>query len=199
MSAVSKSVTPEQVSSRRKIAPVEWVGIALVVLSMVGLLFGSGGIAGTFDAMVNKVNSVIVKNFITGTVGMAMIVSVMTGRVLERLGFTDALIRIFMPIARWLNIHPAVIIPGVYNILGDINAAGRITGPMLKKSGATKDEQKIAVATMVQSEQSFSTFMLGMMAMSIAGVKVFPVVILAIFLPLILVPALLKLTIWRKT
>jgi hypothetical protein len=29
----------------------------------------------------------------------------------------------------------------VYNILGDINAAGRIAGPILVKAGATKDEQ----------------------------------------------------------
>ena len=183
----------------RRITGIEWVGLGLVVLAMIGLFFASPAIAGTFDAMVNKVVSVIVKLFITGSVGMAIIVSVMTGRVLERLGFTDALIRIFVPIAKWLNINPAVIIPGVYNILGDINAAGRITGPILKKSGATKDEQKIAVATMVQSEQSFSTFMLGILALSLAGVKVFPIVILAVFLPLILIPALLKLTIWRNT
>ncbi|HWI62055.1 MAG TPA: hypothetical protein VNT75_09470 [Symbiobacteriaceae bacterium] len=197
MAVLEKNLAPAK--TPRRITTIEWVGLALVVLAMIGLFFGSQAIAGTFDAMVNKVVGVIVKLFITGSVGMAIIVSVMTGRVLERLGFTDALIRIFVPIAKWLNINPAVIIPGVYNILGDINAAGRITGPILKKSGATKDEQKIAVATMVQSEQSFSTFMLGILAMSIAGVKVFPVVILAVFVPLVAIPALLKLTIWRKT
>ena len=198
MSTLEKNLG-QATTARRGMTTIEWVGIGLVILSLIGLFYGSQAIAGTFNAMVTKVVNIIVKLFITGSVGMAIIVSVMTGRILERLGFTDALIRIFTPVARWLNIHPAVIIPGVYNILGDINAAGRITGPILKKSGATKDEQKIAVATMVQSEQSFSTFMLGILAMSLAGVKVFPVVILAIFLPLILVPALLKFTIWRKT
>ncbi|HYG59868.1 MAG TPA: hypothetical protein VD902_17525, partial [Symbiobacteriaceae bacterium] len=198
MAVMEKSIG-QAGAGRRSMTTIEWVGIGLVILSLVGLFFGSQAIAGTFDAMVSKVVNVIVKLFLTGSVGMAIIVSVMTGRVLERLGFTDALIRIFMPVAKWLNIHPAVIIPGVYNILGDINAAGRITGPILKSSGATKDEQKIAVATMVQSEQSFSTFMLGILALSLAGVKVFPVVILAVFLPLILVPALLKFTIWRNT
>lgn len=198
MSATLKQADREK-APRRGMTTIEYVGIGLVILAMIGLFFGSPAIAGTFDAMVNKVVGVIVKLFLNGSVGMAIIVSVMTGRVLERLGFTDALIRIFMPIARWLNIHPAVIIPGVYNILGDINAAGRITGPILKNSGATKDEQKIAVATMVQSEQSFSTFMLGILAMSLAGVKVFPIVILAVFAPLVVIPALLKFTIWRKT
>jgi hypothetical protein len=179
--------------------PIEWVGIGLVILAMVGLFFGPNAIAGTFNAMFTKVADVIVKTFLTGTVGMAIIVSVMTSRIMERLGFTDALIRIFMPVARFLNIHPAVVIPGLYHIVGDINAAGRITAPILKKAGATKDEQKIAVATMVQCQQSFSTFMLGLLCLSIAGVKAFPIVILAIFLPMILVPAILKFTIWRDT
>ncbi|HEY3366457.1 MAG TPA: hypothetical protein VGK74_15485 [Symbiobacteriaceae bacterium] len=198
MSALEKNLGQAS-SSRRSMTTIEWVGIGLVVLTLIGLFYAPQAIAGSFDAMVNKVVSVIVKLFITGTVGMAIVVSVISGRILERLGLTDALIRIFVPITRWLNIHPAVVIPGVYHIVGDINAASRITGPILKKSGATKDEQKIAVATMVQCQQSFSTFMLGILAMSIAGVKVFPVVIVAVFLPLVLIPALLKFTIWRNT
>src|SRR5690606_16785607 len=97
-----------------------------------------------------------------------------------RLGFTDAMMRVFLPAMRLIGVNPAVIIPSVYNIFGDINAAGRISGPLLKRAGATKDEQKMAVATMVQSQQSFSTFMLGMMALTFAGVQVFAVVIVAI-------------------
>lgn len=192
-------IEKELVSTRRKVTVIEGVGLVLVFLAMVALFFWPQYIGGAFDAMVSKVSGVIVKVFITGSVGMAVIVSVITGRVLERLGFTDALIRIFVPITRLMNINPSIIIPGVYNILGDINAAGRIAGPILKKSGATKDEQKIAVATMMQSDPSFSTTMLGLVALSLAGVNVFAVIILALFLPLIVVPLLLKWTIWRNT
>ena len=137
--------------------------------------------------------------FITQSLGVAIICSVMMGRILERLGFTDALMRAFMPIARLMGINPAVIIPSVYNILGDINAAGKISGPILVKAGATKDEKKIAICTMVQSQQSFSTFMFGLLALTAVGVRVWPIVLIAIFLPLILVPLILKLTIWRDT
>jgi len=149
--------------------------------------------------MVNRVVGIVVKAYLTGTLACAIICSVLMGRVLERLGMTDAMLRVFMPIASILNINPTVVVPGVYNILGDINAAGRISGPVLKKAGATKDEQKIAVATMVQSQQSFSTFMLGLLAMTKAGIWSFPVVILGVFAPLVVVPFILSKTIYRNT
>lgn len=197
--------TPVQ---KRTITRIEYVGIILVALSLIGLLFKPSGIAGAFDAMVNNAYTIF-KVFIFGNwnngvwspsyVGVAIIVSVMIGRILERLGFTDALIRIFVPIMKYFGVNSAVVIPAVYNILGDINAAGRIAGPILVKAGATKDEQKIAIATMVQSQQSFSTFMLGLLAMTTVGIKVFPVIVVAMFLPLIVVPPLLRLTIYRKT
>lgn len=97
---------------------------------------------------------------ITGSVGVAIICRVIIGRSLERLGFTDALMRLFIPFTKWIKVNPSVVIPSIYNILGDINAAGKIAGPILVKANATKNEQKIAVATRVQSQQSFSTFML---------------------------------------
>ncbi|EGW40194.1 hypothetical protein [Desulfosporosinus sp. OT] len=191
---------------KRVMTAIEYVGLALVATFMLGLFFKPNTIAGVFDAMVNNAYSIF-KAFIFGnwnngvwspsTVGVAIIVSVMTGRILERLGFTDALIRIFVPIMKYFRVNSAVVIPAVYNILGDINAAGRIAGPILVKAGATKDEQKIAVATMVQSQQSFSTLMLGLLAMTTVGIKVFPVVFIAVFLPLIIVPPLLRLTIYR--
>lgn len=81
-------------------------------------------------------------------------VSVIVGRVLERLGFTDALIRIFLPVMGAMGINPSVIIPSVYNILGDINASGKIAGPILVKAGATQDEIKLSIATMIQNPQS---------------------------------------------
>lgn len=140
---------------------------------------------------------VIVDVFLTGNVGVAVIISVIIGRLLERLGFTDAMMRIFIPAMRFMGVNPSVIIPGVYNIFGDINAAGRISGSLLKKAGATKDEQKIAVATMVQSQQSFSTFMLGLMALTYAGINPFGVVIIAVFAPLIVSPFLLSRLVYR--
>lgn len=183
----------------KKVSTIEIVGLILLGASLIGLLFFPEHIAGVFTAMFNKAYEIFKVYIFNGTVGIAIIVSVMTGRVLERLGFTDALMRVFVPIMGRLGINSAVIIPGVYNILGDINAAGRIAGPILIKSGATKDEQKIAIATMVQSQQSFSTFMLGIAAMILVGVKIFPIIILALFLPLILVPLLLRFTIYRDT
>lgn len=121
------------------------------------------------------------------------------GRMLERLGFTDGLIRIFVPIMKVFKINPSVIIPSVYNILGDINAAGKIAGPIIVKAKATKDEQKIAIATMIQSPQSFATFVLALIALSVFSINAFPLIILSIFVPIIIVPFLLSKTIYRDT
>lgn len=184
---------------KREMKKIEIVGLILVLASILGLFFAPGSIAGFFNAMVNRVFPIVVKTTLTGTLGVAIICSVLMGRVLERLGFTDALMRIFLPFTRWLNINTAILIPAIYNILGDINAAGRIAGPILMKAGATKDEQKIAVCTMMQSQQSFSTFMFGLIALTAVGVNAAIVTIIALFLPLILVPWLLKKTLWRNT
>lgn len=184
---------------KRSMKTIEIVGLVLVAASLIGLIVAPQHIAGLFDAMVNRAFPIIVKVFLTGTVGVAIICSVLIGRVLERLGFTDALMRIFMPITKVMGINSSVIIPSVYNILGDINAAGRIAGPIMVKAGATKDEQKMAICTMVQSQQSFSTFMFGLVALTVAGVKAFVVVFIAVFAPLVVVPWLTKLTIYRNT
>ncbi|MEW9672227.1 hypothetical protein [Ammoniphilus sp. 3BR4] len=175
------------------------VGLVLVGVLLLLLMFKPEWIGGAFTAMQEKVQPMVVNVFLTGTVGVAIILSVMTGRALERLGFTDALMRLFVPITSRLGVNSAVVVPGIYNILGDINAAGRIGGPILKQAKATKDEQKIAIATMVQSQQSFSCFMLGLIVLSAAGIHAFPLVALTIFAPLILVPLILRKTIWRDT
>src|SRR5699024_5577077 len=158
------------------------------------LSFSPETISGLFDSVVDHVYPVIVDNFLTGTLGMAILCSVIVGRILERLGFTDALMRLFVPLTKLMKINPAVIIPSVYNILGDINAAGKIAGPILVKSGSTKAEQKIAIATMVQSQQSFATFMFGLICLTTAGINAFLVVFIAVFAPLIIVPFLLSKT-----
>jgi hypothetical protein len=189
----------EEIRSKKSLGGIEMLGLALVGISLVLLVVNPKSIAGLFNAMVDKTMPIVVKVYLTGSVGTAILCSVMMGRILERCGFTDALMHIFVPLAKVLGVNGAVIIPSVYNILGDINAAGRIAGPILVKAGATKDEQKIAIATMVQSQQSFSTFMFGLVALTAVGVKAYLVVLIAVFAPLVVVPWLLRLTLWRNT
>lgn len=195
MSELKENTTPKA----KEMQKIEIVGLVLVGLSLLGLLINPGFIAGIFNAMVARVVPIVVNTTLTGTLGVAVICSVLIGRVLERLGFTDALMRIFLPITKFIGINTAVLIPSIYNILGDINAAGRIAGPILVKAGATKDEQKMAICTMVQSQQSFSTFMFGLIALTAVGAKAFAVIVIAVFAPLIIVPWLLKKTIYRDT
>lgn len=181
----------------RRISTIEWVGLVLLLVSLVILIVKPSFIGGLFDAMVKRVVPIVVNVYLMGTLGCTIILSVMTGRILERLGLTDALVRVFTPVARWMKITPLIIVPSIYNILGDINAAGRITAPSLKKAGATKDEQKIAIATMCQGNQSFSTFMLGLVAFSKGNIWAFPIIAVGLFLPIVLVPFFLSKTIYR--
>src|SRR5699024_1266399 len=145
----------------------EIIGDGRILMARVGLLLTTESLSEMLDTIFKEVPPAIVATCVRREAGRAGIVSVVTGRLLERLGFTDGLIRIFVPVMRWMKINPAVIIPSAYNLLGDINAAGKIAGPILLKANATKSEQKIAVATMVQSPQSFATFVLGLMALSV--------------------------------
>jgi hypothetical protein len=186
-------------TSRSKWHLFELIGIFLVVSSLLLLLFKPDSLSNLFDTIIKEVKPIVIDIFLTSEVGVAIIISVIVGRILERLGFTDGLIRIFVPVMKWFKINPSVIIPSVYNILGDINAAGKIAGPILVKAGATKAEQKIAVATMIQSPQSFATFVLGLIALSAFGIHAFPLVIISIFLPIVIVPFLLSKTVYRDT
>lgn len=185
--------------SRLKWIPIEIIGLLLVVTSLVVLFLAPNDLSRLFDTIIKEVKPVVIDTFLTSEVGIAVIVSVIVGRLLERLGFTDGLIRLLVPIMQLFKINPAVIIPSAYNILGDINAAGKIAGPALVKAKATKSEQKIAVATMIQSPQSFATFVLGLIALAYFGINAFPLIILSIFLPLIIVPFILSKTIYRDT
>ena len=191
-----KSITSQ---SRSKWHMWEVIGVILVFSSLVLLLFAPNSLSQLFDTMIKEVKPVVVDVFLTSEIGVAIIVSVITGRLLERLGFTDGLIRFFTPVMKWMKINPSVIIPSVYNVLGDINAAGKIAGPILVKANATKAEQKMAVATMIQSPQSFATFVLGLIALTAFNINAFPLVILSIFVPIILVPFILSKTIYRDT
>lgn len=193
----TKTITPSLPKIKRPYTRIEKVGLCLLLLGLLTVFFSPGTLAGAFDKVLKTTKPVVVDVFLTGEVGIAVVISVILGRLLERLGFTDAMMRVFVPSMRWIGVNSVVIVPSVYNIFGDINAAGRIAGPLLKKAGATKDEQKLAVATMVQSQQSFSTFMLGMMALSFAGVNVFLVIIVAVFGPLLLSPLILSRLVYR--
>lgn len=184
---------------KRLIPKKDIKGVILVFLSIFALIFIPEHVGGIFQAMFMSVKSVVVDVFINGIVGMAIMTSVIVGRIMERLGFTDALLRIFVPYARLIGVSSTIFIPGVYNILGDINAAGKIAAPVLQTAEATLDEKKIAIATMVQSEQSLSTFMLGLICFAAAGMNSAPVVLLAVFGPLFIVPLILSKTIWRNT
>lgn len=186
-------------NNRKKWHIYEMTGFSLVILSLLLLFIAPNQLSELLDTVISEVKPIVIDTFLVSEVGVAIIVSVIIGRMLERLGFTDGLIRMFVPIMGWFKINPAVIIPGVYNILGDINAAGKIAAPILVKAKATKAEQKIAVATMIQSPQSFATFVLGLIALAVFGINSFPLVILSIFVPLIIVPFILSRTIYRDT
>lgn len=185
--------------NRLKWQRLEMFGVFLVALLLLLLLLAPQSISRLFELMLAEVTPVVVDIFLTSEVGIAIIVSIIIGRMLERFGFTDGLIRLFVPIMKVFKINPSVIIPSVYNILGDINAAGKIAGPILVKAKATKDEQKIAIATMIQSPQSFVTFVLGLIALATFNINAFPLVLISIFLPIIVVPFILSKTIYRNT
>jgi hypothetical protein len=181
----------------RKISRIEIVGMVLVVFSMAMLFINAGAVGGLFNAMFNRAYKVVVPVYITGSIGCAIIISVTMGRILERLGFTDALMRIFVPLMKYIGVNACVAIPVIYNILGDVNAAGRISSPIFKKAGATRDEQKIGIATLMQAPCSFSILIFGIIAMTMVHVRVFLVLVLGYFLPVLVVPLILRLTIWR--
>ena len=199
----NKKENPKKVNSaagsddRTKWQPIEWVGMILFIAFLACIFFAHEQFSGAFNAMFTRSYKMF-EFYLFGSsmLGATIVVSIMTGRVLERLGFTDALMRIFLPIMKYLKINAAVCVGIIYNILGDVNAAGRIAGPVVMKAGCTKDEQKIAIATLTNAPASFSIIVLGIIALSTAGINPLPVMIVGIFLPIFLIPAFLRLF-WR--
>ena len=184
---------------RKQWQPIEKVGLVLFILFLACIFFAHKQFSGAFNAMFERAYKMF-EFYLFGAsmLGATIVVSIMTGRILERLGFTDALMRIFLPVMKYININAAVVVGIIYNILGDVNAAGKIAGPVVKKAGCTRDEQKIAIATLTNAPCSFSIIVLGIIALSTAGINPLPVMLVGIFLPIILVPAFLKLF-WRDT
>ena len=89
------------------------IGLVVLILFLAALLFVPQHVSGWFDAMAQKALNTVVKNWIVGATGVATIIAVMTGRILERLGMTDALVRVFRPISKLLHINPTFMIAGV--------------------------------------------------------------------------------------
>ncbi|MBQ6973603.1 MAG: hypothetical protein IJQ17_02165 [Oscillospiraceae bacterium] len=196
---VTETPAAETGESRKKWKPVEYIGLAVFLAFLLCVFFFHQQFSGAFTAMFAKAYKMFEFYLFGGSMlGATIVVSIMTGRILERLGFTDALMRIFLPIMKFLKINAAVVVGIIYNILGDVNAAGKIAGPVVMKAGCTRDEQKIAIATLTNAPASFSIMVLGIIALSTAGINPFPVMIVGVFLPIFLVPAFLRLF-WRDT
>lgn len=92
---------------KRKIEFIEYVGLFLVAFSFLMLVVNPGGIGNLFNNMFNHAAPIIIKVYITGSIGIAIIISVTMGRLLERLGFTDALMRIFVPLMKVIGVNAA--------------------------------------------------------------------------------------------
>ena len=198
----TNTTTPEvkpELQDRKKWAPIEYVGLGLLIVILACIFFFDKQFSGMFDAMFTRAYKIF-EFYLFGAskLGAAIVVSVMTGRILERLGLTDALMRVFLPVMKYIKVNAAVVVGVIYNILGDVNAAGRIAGPVVMKAGCTRDEQKISIATLCNAPCSFSIIVLGIIALSTAGINPFPVMVVGLFLPIVLVPAFLRLF-WRDT
>lgn len=187
----------EAKKTRRPWAKIEIIGLIIFVVSMVILFVKPSIIGDMFNKMFDRAFPIAVTLYLASKVMPAIIISVTVGRLLERLGFTDVLMRIFVPIMKYAGVNASIAVPAIYNILGDVNAAGRIAAPIIRQSGATKDEQKIAIATMMQGPSSFSILVFGITALAVANVNVFIVFLVSLFVPVFAVPFILRLTIWR--
>lgn len=188
-----------QANDRKKWQPIEYCGLVIFLFILLCIFKFNEAFSGVFTQMFTRAYKIF-EFYLFGAskLGATIVVSVMTGRILERLGLTDALMRIFTPLMKFINVNAAVVVGVIYNILGDVNAAGRIAGPVVMKAGCTKDEQKIAIATLCNAPASFSIMVLGLMALVAAGIQPLPVMLVGIFLPILIVPAFFKLF-WRDT
>src|SRR5690625_4823250 len=109
-------------NKRRKFKKYEMIGIIITFLALLLLFIAPDQLSQLFDTIIKEVTPIVIDTFLTSEVGIAVIVSVVIGRMLERLGLTDGVIRLFVPVMKWFKINPTVIVPSAYNILGDINA-----------------------------------------------------------------------------
>ena len=64
---------------KRKIELIEYVGLFLVAFSFLMLVVNPGGIGNLFNNMFNHAAPIIIKVYITGSIGIAIIISVTMG------------------------------------------------------------------------------------------------------------------------
>jgi hypothetical protein len=177
-----------------------WVIIGTIVLVAMLVMLGiwPDGVSGLFTTIFAQVQANVWDVFIVGPVGVFIVASIIFGCILERLGLTDALIKLNSPVAKIFKLNPTVLVPAIYNILGDSTAASRIACPVMVKAGATKNEIQIALATLIQAPFTFSNIALSVMFLVAAGVNPIPSILLCIFLPILILPIILRFTLYRK-
>ena len=73
------------------------VGLCLFAACMVALFFAPNGLNQGFNAMVEYAHPIVINTGLLSTMSTSIIISVIIGRLLERLGFTDAMIRVDKP------------------------------------------------------------------------------------------------------
>lgn len=185
-------------SSKTVWTKISILGVILFAAFMVALLLIPEHVAGLFTAMADKAFTNGFSIYLMTNVGAGIVVSVIIGRLLERGGVTDGLVKLFTPLAKVLKMNPTTLVPGLYNFLGDVNAAGRITAPILQNAKTTIDEKKIAIATMLQLPPAFGAFLYGIKLLAVGEINAFFVVVLGCLIPLFLVPLVLRFTIYRK-
>lgn len=96
-----KTPVVESAEDRKKWRPIEYVGLVVFILFMVCVFVAHEQFSGAFSAMFAKSYKMFEFYLFGGSMlGATIVVSIMTGRILERLGFTDALMRIFLPIMK---------------------------------------------------------------------------------------------------
>lgn len=195
--AIEKENMPSQ-NGGKKWDTTTIVGLIIFLIFMVALLIVPQHVAGIFSAMSKKAFEFGVQNYIMSVIAGSIIVSIMVARLLERGGVTDAMIKLFTPVSKLLKVNPTTLVPGIYNFIGDVNAAGKITAPILQNAGTTKDEKKIAIATMMQMSPAFGAFLIGINLLAAGHVNAFFVIVMVYLVPLFLVPLILRCTIYRK-
>lgn len=174
------------------------VGLIIFLVFMVALLIVPQHVAGIFSAMSKKAFEFGVQNYLMSVIAGSIIVSIMVARLLERGGVTDAMVKLFTPVSKLLRVNPTTLVPGIYNFIGDVNAAGKITAPILQDANTTKDEKKIAIATMMQMSPAFGAFLIGINLLAAGQVNAFFVIVMVYLVPLFLVPLVLRWTIFRN-
>ena len=126
-----KAGTPKGGDDRTKWQPIEWIGLILFIAFLACIFFAHEQFSGAFNAMFARAYKMFdFYLFGTSMLGATIVVSIMTGRILERLGFYRRPGCVsYLPIMKYLKINAAVCVGIIYNILGDVNAAAASPAP----------------------------------------------------------------------